>query len=234
MSTDDKELQELRAAARARLAGPKKRVLTEQDVEDAQQARVVIATPSRGDVCATYAYDLAYLMRTSQATFVLSMGSLLPTLRSSLAGHAVNAGATHILFIDSDMRFPPDTIMQLVSRKKSVIGANCRVRATNQIAWTARQGDGFISSVGKQGIQQVEVLGFGVTLIETKMFEELEEPLFFIPWDSVNSKYVGEDVFFCNKIRDAGYEVWADHDLSQEVRHTSEYEKGVDNAIEAP
>lgn len=226
------ELKELRAAARARLAGPKKRVLTEQDVLYAQQARVVICTPSRGDVHATYAYDLAYLMRASQATYVLSMGCSLPTLRSSLVSHAVNAGATHILFLDSDMRFPPDTIMQLVSRRKDMIGANCRVRTTKQAVWTGRVGDEFISSVGKQGIQPVDTIGFGVTLLDTKMFNDVEEPLFGMPWDG--SKYVGEDVFFCQKIRDAGHEVWIDHDLAQEVRHTAEIEKGTEDAIEAP
>lgn len=202
-------------------------LLTEEDYQRALDSKILICTPSPGEVQATFAYDLGYLMRESGAAFVLSLGSQLSSLRSGLIKYAKETGASHVLFIDSDMRFPSNTIVRLLARRKDVVGANCRVRTTEDEVWTGRTVDGFISSAGKKGVEEVDTLGFGVTLIDMKIFEEVEEPLFAMPWDG--EKYVGEDIFFCLKIKKAGFSIWVDHDFSQEVRHTASIEKGVND-----
>ncbi len=39
--------------------------------------------------------------------------------------------------------------------------------------------------------------------------------------------HIGEDLYFCQKARDAGFVVWIDHDVSQLVRHQGTVELGV-------
>lgn len=208
-----------------------KTLLTEDDYKAAQAAKILICTPSPGSVEATFAYDLGYMMRESGAAFVLSLGSQLSSLRSGLIKYAKDTGASHVLFVDSDMRFPSNTIVRLLARKKDMIGANCRVRTTKDEVWTGRKvGDEFVSSVGKTGVEEVDTLGFGVTMLNMRIFEEVDEPYFLMPWDG--KQYVGEDIFFCLSIKKKGFKIWVDHDLSQEVRHTSSIEKGVDDEVQ--
>lgn len=206
-------------------------LLTEEDYQRALDSKILICTPSPGEVQATFAYDLGYLMRESGAAFVLSLGSQLSSLRSGLVKYAKESGASHILFLDSDMRFPSNTIVRLLARRKDVVGANCRVRTTAEEVWTGRKaGDKFVTSVDKSGVEEVDTLGFGVTMLDMRIFEEVDEPYFAMPWDG--EKYVGEDIFFCLTIKKKGFTIWVDHDISQEVRHTSSIEKGVSDQVQ--
>lgn len=173
---------------------------------------ICIATPTRDVVQGGFAFDLVNLVKHSTDTFfVVSRGTLLPNQRTQLVKSALQGHASHILFIDSDMRFPEDTLEQLLADGKDIVGANCKHRQANK--WT-----GGVTSKGKKGMQEVTQLGFGVTLIRTEVFIKMPEPWFATPYDG--EKFVGEDVFFCYKAKEAGYKVWIDHDLSQNVKHT--------------
>ncbi len=184
----------------------------------------VIATPARDTVLAGFAYDLAQLIRhSSDAIFATAQGSILSNLRSTLAQTSLDNGASHILFIDSDMRFPPDTLERLLIHDKPIIGANCRQR--NSPKFTARKNDDFISSSGKTGIEQVDSIGFGVTLIVAEVFHRMRKPWFSMPWDG--TKHCGEDIYFCKRAQEMGLSVYIDHDLSQQVKHSGLVEFGI-------
>lgn len=159
-----------------------------------------------------FAFDLVQLVKHSPDTFFLiSQGTILPNQRTQLVRQALQAHASHVLFIDSDMRFPPDTLERLLAHKLDVVGANCKHRQANK--WTAQ-----VSSRGKTGLRKVKQLGFGVTLIRMDAFMRIPEPWFATPFNG--NEFIGEDIFFCDKFQKAGLEIYIDHDLSQEVKHT--------------
>lgn len=186
----------------------------------------LVATPARMTVNAGFCADLTELLKSSQsANFAIFEGSILQNLRGQAAKLAIKCGASHLLFIDSDMRFPHDTLKRLLSHNVYIIGANCKQRTRDE--WTARKDGQFISSVGKQGIEEVDTIGMGVTLIRTDAFRSLPEPWFSTPFDGKLEKHVGEDVYFCELARDAGISIFIDHDLSQHVRHAGLVEFGV-------
>lgn len=182
---------------------------------------IAICTPSRDVVQATFTYDLVQLVQHMPAVlFTIALGTTLPNLRTSLVRRALSAQASHILFLDSDMRFPADTLDRLLPAEAAIIGANCQQRTQQHT--TARVGDQFVSSQDRIGRQTVETLGFGVTLIRADVFSRIPEPWFGMPFDG--DKYVGEDVFFCHRAREAGLTIQIDHDLSQLVKHTGSVE----------
>lgn len=183
---------------------------------------ILICTPARDVVQATFAYDLAELMRRNpMATFAISQGCIISNNRAALIEQALkNPEVTHILFIDSDMRFPPNMPGDLIRRDLPIVGANCRQRT--QDAWTASKGGSFVSSEGKTGIEEVDAIGFGVTMIKTQVFQQLDRPWFATPYDG--TKLVGEDVFFCTRAREAGIKIYVDHDLSPSIKHTGAVE----------
>lgn len=187
--------------------------------------RVCIATPCRDSVLGTFTYDLVQLIRKYPETAYLSaFGIYIHNLRNQLVEAALAGGYSHILFIDSDMRFPADTAVRLLKAGVEVIGANCKQRTRNQ--WTARKDAGFVSSTDRIGREQVDALGMGVTLIDLKVFKKLEKPWFSIAWDKDNNTHVGEDTSFCYRLFQKHIPIWIDHDLSQMVRHTGSTEFG--------
>ncbi len=185
---------------------------------------VIVGTPTRDLLYAGFTFDLVQLTRESpDAFFSVVQGTLLPNLRELLVETAIVQKASHVLFIDSDMRFPSHTLEILKGYDKDIVGVNCKQRT--QDAWTARKEGEFISSVGKSGLEEVDTLGMGVTLIKTSVFEKIPKPWFSTPWDG--KKHIGEDVYFCSNAREHGFKVFADHDLAQLVRHAGLVEFGI-------
>ena len=178
-----------------------------------------IFTPTKDFVTAGFNFDLAQLIRYDVNTvYVLTQGTYLGNLRNGAAETALKHGLSHVLFIDSDMRFPPDTAMRLANRKAAIIGANCKQRSRN-ITTAVRNGE-FIPSEGRTGLELVDTLGMGVTMIDVNVFNKIPKPWFHTPWDASSNKQVGEDVYFCTEARKKGFLTFVDHDLSKEVRHS--------------
>lgn len=179
---------------------------------------ITLCTPTRESVLLEFVYSLVNLVKvTPDVVFTATKGTYLNNMRSMLVKTSIDNGASHILFIDSDMSFPPDTAKRLLAHNLDIVGANCKQRVVDQT--TVRKGDKFISSKDKTGLEEVDTLGFGVTLIKTNVFKKLPLPWFDMPWDEKEEKHVGEDVYFCTTARRLGYRIWVDHDLSQDIGH---------------
>ena len=189
---------------------------------------ILIATPCKGSVAPGYTFDLVNLMSFSAQAGIPCAYANLPNCtflsngRQTLVDGALRSGASHVLFIDADMRFPPDGLKTLLAKAHSIVGANYleRVRKIP----TASRGVRRLASAGQEGAEQVDFLGFGLCLIECNVFRELPRPWFATPWDG--EQHVTDDVFFCKLAREHEIPVWVDHDVSQHVRHIAEEELG--------
>lgn len=186
---------------------------------------IAVCTPTKDHVYAGTTYDLVQMMQreAGRALFAVSQGTILPNLRCEAARMTVKQNLSHLLFLDSDMRFPPDTLDKLLQRERPIVAVNCKDRQHNQ--WTARR-NGRICSNGRTGVEAVNTVGCAVMLIAASVFKALPEPWFSTPWDEKTGKHTGEDVYFCNLARQHGFDIWIDHDLSQHVRHAATVEFG--------
>jgi hypothetical protein len=188
---------------------------------------IVIATPTRESVTAGFAGDLVRLCRNySDTRFMAAVGIYIANLREQCVVLAKQAGASHILFLDSDMRFPADTLDRLLAAEKHIVAANYVCRTMPEW-WVARRAGLSISSLRKRGLESVDSVGCGVMLVTLSVFEALPQPWFSTPWDG--QTHIGEDLYFCRQARQAGLTVWIDHDLSQQVRHQGTIEFTVES-----
>lgn len=140
--------------------------------------------------------------------------------------------ATHILFIDADMRFEPQLVLDMIEFDKPLVGT-LYAKKTLPIEWvgSALQGDQEIDG----GFLKVEGVGFGVTLIRRDCVQaiiddgktEIETNLdrhtagkmlksqgierMIRAFDTVNlpDRRLSEDFSFCWRYRQSGGEVWA-------------------------
>jgi hypothetical protein len=190
-----------------------------------------------------FAFDLAKLCAYEGVTRCAKGGSLMIyqvpgtmifNQRERLAEEALKDGADAILWVDSDMRFPKDALEILLSRDLPIVGVNATTRRF-PVKPTALDIDPEtndlvkVDSKGKTGLEQVMGVGFGMILIKKEVFEAAQKPWF---WFEQTDKggIIGEDIYFCAKAFDAGFQSVIDHELSMHIRHIGTYEYGWDDA----
>jgi hypothetical protein len=163
--------------------------------------------------------------KSQTLSFISVQGSMLPQLRERIVLKAQKAGCTHLLMLDSDMTFPPDLIKCLFAHNKDIVAANC---VTKRIpAEVTASLDGHVplfTNDDSRGIQKVHSVGTAVMLVKMSVFAAIERPWFKQEWVPEIQHFMGEDRFFCQKTRDAGFEIWIDHNVSKKVGHIGYYE----------
>lgn len=208
--------------------------------------RLYICIPSLDYVYAEFMMSLnnmvQYLYQTPITTdeeatmrIVNQRSSLIVSSRESMVEQALLGGATHIMFLDSDMNFPEDALHRLFSRNEHIVAANyvqrCLPTRPNAVSLMSRL---CYTDENSTGLEEVSTAGFGCCLISAEVFDSMPRPWFDTYWftaEDGNRHIIGEDVYFFHKARHAGYKVFLDQDLSKEVTHvgTMEYTHGMAN-----
>jgi hypothetical protein len=196
-----------------------------------KKTKVAICVPCRDEVMSGFCFDLAKLMNYEGARGKVDIelfqmqGTLIFTQRERLAEEAIKWGAEFVLWIDSDMRFPKNSLEILLDRKQFIVGVNATTRR-EPIVPTAKRleivdGDSIwhpVNSLNAQGIEQITAVGFGMTMVKTDVFNKTPRPWFNVLW-SDHGAIIGEDIHFCVKAFDAGFPTYVDHDLSKNIGH---------------
>lgn len=218
----------------------------EQNVSDeagpsVEPFRVAVCIPAHDHVATGFALDLSRLVGYTVAAWVpkiishlftfVAEGTLIAPQRHGLVERALTAGATHILWLDADMRIPKDTLIRLLSHNKAIVGANYSSRrlpprptAYSHIGEGKGPHTNLYTKPEDSGLTTAESIGLGVCLVHTEVYRSMPMPWFDIEWDEVGLGYAGEDIYFCEKARAADFEVFVDQDLSQIVRHVGKWE----------
>jgi len=178
---------------------------------------VALAIPSSDMVHADFAMRLANMcLNPGARTCIINAKTSIVALgRNQCAEAAKLAGATHLLFLDSDMIFPPDTITRLLKRDKDIVGAVYSQRGApfHPLGVTYEGEHTHVTS----GVRRMKILPTGCLMIRMAVFDTLAKPWFNTRVEG--EKLLGEDYYFCERATEAGFEIWCDGDLSKEVGH---------------
>ena len=195
---------------------------------------VAICVPA-GDQCATmFTLDLTRLMVHTviarpdiRLLLYFNKGTIIPESRHKLVRESLKIEElTHILWIDSDMRFPRDALLRLLAHDVPVVAANY---ATRRLPVTPTAGFGLgelkmYSAPEDTELTPVRWCGSGFMLVEAGLYRAMPAPWYVIGFSKVQDAFAGEDVYFCSRVQDAGLEVLIDPVLSREVSHCGEFE----------
>ena len=178
---------------------------------------VAIGVPSGDLVHTDFAMSLAMLcMNPGAQVFLLNSRSSLVALgRNQCAGGAQIMKASHLLFLDTDMVFPADTVTRLLAHDKDIVGATYSKRMPPFYPLTVTEEDEHIQIT--RGMRRVKLLPTGCMLIRTSVFNALDKPYFNLVAEGDQLR--GEDYYFCEKVRASGFEIWCDGDLSSQLGH---------------
>ena len=196
---------------------------------------VAVCTPCLNYVDAEFAIDLAnlcgYLGRQniSYGVYIRS-GSMLPTQRTKLA--EISEHADYVLWLDSDMRFPITIYYDLVKHDKDIVACNYLTRDGKNNTTSFIKNKDIITRLSltqREKLVQVDFCGMGVMLVKKAVFDRIPKPWFDIIWNPDSQTYSGEDIYFCQKAADYGFEIWIDTETSKEVKHIGKIEYDIHN-----
>lgn len=204
--------------------------ITKVAQEPQTMRQICLGVPSNDEVKANFAMSFAAMsfmcgLKGVPLAFVNQKGSILPKNRNALVSVAQELKCSHILQIDSDLTFPPHSLLQLLSHRKPVVGCTYprRSQPHDNLAIPLNQQPVQNAS----GLTAVDRLPTGMLLMELSVFDKLRKPYFRFPTTEATEalpegRIDGEDYHLCDALRGAGYDVFLDVELSFQLTHWGE------------
>lgn len=181
---------------------------------------ILIAVPCMDSVPAVFAQSLAMLQKVGTCAICFQISSLVYDSRNKLGKKALEMGADLVLWLDSDMVFEPNLLVDMVETLEKenldilsgvyyrrsepftpVLFDKTERTPANQIKVSE------FEEIPKEGLFEVGSCGFGCVLMRAQvLFDVMAHYLdLFSPIGRS-----GEDVAFCVRAKELGYKIMAD------------------------
>lgn len=125
--------------------------------------------------------------------------------------------------VNDDQMYGVDLLARLLLHNKDVVTPLCLEKTPPHfpLIYDAPGKDGLharrVLRRGERGLQRIYSCGGGGMLVHRRVFEKLEDPW----WDQRmirnpdgHMQLMSEDLPFCEKVNDSGFEVWCDFDMA--------------------
>lgn len=186
-------------------------------------SKILIAIPCMDQVPAPFAQSLAMIQKTEDnVACAFQMGSLIYTSRNNLALQAMKTEFDYMLWLDSDMVFQQDLLIRMkqtmdekgldfltglyfrrVPPFTPVLFDQLDIAEDGSCTWTDWKDV-------PEGLFKIGGCGFGCVLIKTDVLFDVQAKFgeMFNPIANM-----GEDLSFCWRARQCGYDIWCDPSL---------------------
>lgn len=188
--------------------------------------RIAVVVPSGAQMEARFVVALVSLFQFSERSghdlvIINPQSSLIATGRNIGVTEALKRNVDYILFLDSDMVFPHTLLESLLHTQRRVVGATY-VKRHLPTQFVHHETDDKQAPFLGEGVREVARLPTGAMLVKAEVFEAIGMPYFRCDYLEDGTE-LGEDYWFCDKVREAGYKVYLDADVSRAVGHLGVY-----------
>jgi glycosyltransferase involved in cell wall biosynthesis len=188
---------------------------------DVKKKKIMIALPTRLYVeMETFAsiYNLE-IPAGYDVDFQYSFGYNVAQVRNQLSDMAIKGNYDYVLWVDSDVVIPKNTLIQLLSHNENIVAGWYVQKSIDLVSPEVflLNGGGTrratIDEVKGKGLIDVGAVGFGCVLSKVSVIKNVGYPQFeyFNALDHKNT--ISEDSDFCRKARDKGYKIKVDTSL---------------------
>lgn len=178
---------------------------------------ILIGVPCGEYIKSRTAFDL-FNLNTYDVRLTMERGCDVASNRNKLAQRAIDGNYSHLLFIDSDMSFPPDTLARLIKHDKDIVGVAINRRSLPLESNVKPLSKEDVDKPLPTELFEATSVGTGIMLIKTDVFKNLEYPWF--DFEYLEGERYGEDVTFC-LLAGMKYKIWVDPTIP--ARHIGEY-----------
>lgn len=179
--------------------------------------KVMICIPTAEFARRADFYDYFNALEKPEGTMcTFSHGQSPARNRNIMIDIALQNGATHCFFIDDDMAFKPEILMQLLAHDVDIVSGLYLMRNFPHfpVMFDKAYDDGrckfrFLEP-GDSGLVEVVNIGLGACLIKTEVFKKLPKP--WITLGETERDHWCDDISFFNRVRKAGFKMYVDLD----------------------
>jgi hypothetical protein len=184
--------------------------------------RILIAIPTNRNIEAeTFKsiYDL-FTPAGCEVHFQYFWGYQVDQVRNLIAHWTIQNNFDYLFCVDSDIAFPPDTLIRLMNHQKDIVSGVYiqRIPGRHTIEIMRKNDRGGVTHVNwddikGQGLVPIDGCGFGCVLIDANVLRAIPYPHFLYHSAIDHANTLSEDVHFCNLAREHGFSLWCDTDI---------------------
>lgn len=140
----------------------------------------------------------------------------VPENRWQLAQTAIRERCDKLFFVDADMNIEPHALNKLLALNKPFVGAayNMRGALPRMSNVKGRDVDGKLKSLDPETMPKEPFIADGVPtgcmLIDVPTLQRVPQPWFNMTLKEDGSLDRGEDIWFCEQVKRAGFDFWCD------------------------
>jgi hypothetical protein len=195
---------------------------------------VSILVPTKDTVYSHFSYSLSNLVKLTtqmgiETHLFFDASTILINQRESLIKQAIEVGSEWVLWLDSDMMFPPSVLMRLLAHNEDLVGCNYMKRSYpfKTVAFTdTSDWENWIPIQYSNELVEAEAVGMGCVLMKTALFKELQKPYFEYTYQPKTEDWGGEDFTLFKKFNKLGHKLKIDMNLSNEIYHIGTFAYG--------
>lgn len=180
--------------------------------------KTLIAIPTSRDIEIQCAASIIGMEREGRIGVFCPQSYSIDASRNLIVEHALEIGYDYIMWIDSDMIIPKNTLIQLLSHDKDIVsgvyaykllptagqGRNAVAKRFKKDAKDTYEDISLSEIRESERLMEIDGVGFGCVLTKVDVFKNIKKPWFrYTPT-------MGEDIYFCRKAQKAGYKVYLD------------------------
>ena len=201
---------------------------------DGVPTSVSILVPTRDTVYSHFSYSLGNLIKTTTQMGInthlfFDASTILINQRERLIEQAIQSKSEWVLWLDSDMMFPSTTLLRLLAHNENIVACNYMKRSHPFKSVTFLDTSDWESWVPLQSQDElltVEATGMGCLLMRTSLFQNLNKPYFEYTYQPTTKDWLGEDFTLFKKLRELGFQLKIDTNLSNEIYHIGTHAYG--------
>lgn len=188
--------------------------------ENTTSPKIAIAIIAPGDmILVEFSISALGLIQNSKdldTNVICGRSSILAGAKNIAVKESLNWGADYILLLSGDITFPNNALHQLLSYKKDIIGATYPkpVAPYNLLGIADDNQD---QAELEKGLLKMRYMPGGFLLIKTEVFKKLDPNMPHFYYDVFQDDVMGDDFVFCDRVRELGYDIWCDTNLSAEI-----------------
>lgn len=211
-------------------------------VWEGKPTSVSILVPTRDTVYSHFSYSLGNLIKTTtlmgiEVHLFFDASTILINQRENLINQAIEVKSEWALWLDSDMMFPPTTLLRMLAHNQDIVACNYMKRSYpfKSVAFMdTNDWESWVPLQSEDELLTVEAIGMGCVLMRTSVFEKLNRPYFEYTYQPKTKDWEGEDFTLFKKLNGVGIQLKVDTNLSNEIYHigTFAYGKNLEDNIQ--